>query len=258
MAGCCSGDSCGFSSTCYNSAKVAASPSVLSGNTAFALFCTDSEAGECATYTWVNADLTDFGCDSTAHLDNIYTEGTWGGTADGTVLLATQYVITTDETFLSAYSASYDVSTSVSKPSRQASSIKSTHATTTAAQSTAASSGNSGSSTSAGTIAGGVVGGVAGASAIGAGVFFLLWRKKRKQRQQDQSVRSGQDGYQPAPNFIPGQSAWELQGSQVEGYKDSTLGKPRSASPGTAPEELDSRTLSAELPAPDHGKQYGK
>ncbi|CAG8891314.1 unnamed protein product [Penicillium egyptiacum] len=259
LVGCCSGNDCGFSSTCYNSAKVAANPSVLSGNTAFALFCTESTAAECGTYTWGDADLTDFQCDSTAYLSNIYTKGTWGGTADGTILLATQYISTMGDEFMSTYLSSFDVSTSISKPNRQASLTGSTTATTTAAQPTTANSGNSGSPTSAGTIAGSAVGGVAGAGAIGAIAVFLLMRKKKKQRQQNRSKTLGQNVYQSAPEDQSGQSTWEIQQPfEVESHPASSLRKVQEGSPGSAPQEIDSKPFIAELPVPDDGRRHYK
>ncbi|KAJ5944992.1 hypothetical protein N7516_005160 [Penicillium verrucosum] len=96
------------------------------------------------------------------------------------------------------HSSSYVASTSVPKPNHQATPTRSMSVPTTTAQQTTSGSG-SGSATSAGT---GVIGGAAGASIIGAGVIFLLW-KRRKSHQQDGLNEPGNIRY----DYIPkGQS----------------------------------------------------
>jgi hypothetical protein len=65
----------------------------------------------------------------------------------------------------------------------------------TATESTPPSPG--GSSTNVGAIAGGVVGGVVGLALIGAGVFYLLYRKKKKDAAAASALPTG---YAPPPN----------------------------------------------------------
>lgn len=186
LVGCCSDNDCGFTSTCYNSAKVSATPSITSGNTAFALFCTESTAAECATFTWGGEDLTDYHCYSTPFIYAVYTTATFNTPTNGSVTVATQYVTKIGDDVLDTYASSFEVSTSG-------------QATTTTAHTHAGNSGKSHNlSRSSGTIAGGVVGAVAGCACIGAGVILFL-RKKKKSPQQDQSNELGQDGYQSVP-----------------------------------------------------------
>lgn len=122
---------------------------------------------------------------------------TWGEAEDRTILLATQYITKVDDDVMSMHSSSYDASTSVPKPNHQATPTRSMTVATATAQQTTSNSGSSGSSTSAVTIAGGVVGGVAGASIIGAGVIFLLL--KRKSYRQDGLNEPGNLRYGSVP-----------------------------------------------------------
>lgn len=254
--GCCSDDDCGFTTACYDSAKVASDPSKLSGNTAFTIFCTQSTAAQCATYIWrdVGWSITDFQCASVSTVYSVYVEGILGGTADGTMTLVSLYTTTADDDLISAYSSIYDVSTSISKPRLQASPTRSITAIETAAESITVDSEDSDSpkSTGAGKIAGGVVGGVAGVCAIGgSALFFLLRRKKKKKNQQGQ-----QNGLNVSEQDR-GQSTWESQRlSELEGHPPPNLAKSHGGSPANAPHEIDSRALSAELPAPDESTHH--
>lgn len=253
LVGCCSSDTCGFESVCYNAAQVTATPSLTLGNTAFSLFCTDPIRPSCATYTWPGADLTDYVCDAATFVSNIYTVGTWGEAEDGTILLATQFITKVDDDVMSMHSSSYDVSTSVPKPNHQAT----LNVATTTAQQTVSSSGSSSSSTSAGTIAGSVVGGVVGAGIIGAGVIFLLW-KRRKSHQQDGLNEPGNIRYESVPKD---QSDHVGKGMQqpAEVEANDPVHKIAEA-PGNTPhnvsQEAGPNTFIAELPAPDDGKHY--
>ena len=112
LVGCCSDNDCGFTSTCYNSAKISATPSITSGNTAFALFCTESTAAECATFTWGGEDFTDYHCYSTPFIYAVFTTATVGTPTNGSVTMATQYVTKIGDDVLNTYASSFEVSTS--------------------------------------------------------------------------------------------------------------------------------------------------
>lgn len=257
LVGCCSGQHCGFESVCYNAAQVTATPSLTSGNIAFALFCTNSTSPSCGTYTWPGAALTDYVCDTTTFVSNIYTVATWGEPEDGTILWATQYITKIDDETMSMYSSLYDTSTSVSKPNRQATSTRSITAATTTAQPTASSSGSSGSSISSGTIAGSVVGSIACAGVIGAGVVFLLW-KRRKSRQQDGLNDPAQVQYQSVPKDQSDHSEWGIQQAVEVEASDSVhkMAEAPGSTPHNASQEVSSNAFIAELPSPDDGKHH--
>ncbi|KOS36344.1 hypothetical protein ACN38_g12923 [Penicillium nordicum] len=248
LVGCCSDNDCGFTSTCYNSAKVSATPSITSGNTAFALFCTESTATECATFTWGGEDLTDYHCYSTPFIYAVYTTATFGTPTNGSMTMVTQYITKIGDDILNTYASSFDVSTSAQATA------------TTTAHPPAGDSGKSRSSRSSGTIAGGVVGAVAGCACIGAGVILFL-RKKKKSRQQDQSNELGQNGYQSVPEDQSSQNDRKLH-AEVEAndpcqkIAEVEASDPRqkiAEVPGDSshnvPQEVDSKTFIAELPA---------
>lgn len=245
LVGCCSDNDCGFTSTCYNSAKVSATPSITSGNTAFALFCTESTAAECATFTWGGEDLTDYHCYSTPFILAVYTTATFGTPVNGSVTMATQYVTKIGDDMLNTYASSFEVSTSA-------------QATTTTAHTHAGNSGKSHSSRSSGTIAGAVVGAVAGCAFIGAVILFL--RKKKKTRQQDQSDELGQISYQSVPEDQSSQKDRKLL-AEVEGNDPcqkiaeveandpcQKVAEVPGESSHNVPHEIDSKTFIAELP----------
>ncbi|KAJ5615332.1 hypothetical protein N7537_000446 [Penicillium hordei] len=245
LVGCCSSNTCGFESVCYNAAQGTATPSLTLGSTASFLFCTDPILPSCATYTWPGADLTDYVCDTSTFVSNVYIAGAWGEAEDGTILLATQFITMVDNDVMSMHSSSYDASTSVPKPTHQAT-------PTTITQQTASSSGSSGSSTSAGTIAGSVVGGVAGAGMIGADVIFLLW-KRRKSHQQDGLNEQGNIQYESSDHVGKGmQQPVEVEANDPV-HKNAEA--PRSI-PHNVSQEAGPNAFIAELPVPDDGKHY--
>ncbi|KAJ5608193.1 hypothetical protein N7537_004812 [Penicillium hordei] len=216
------------------SAKVSATPSLTSGNTAFRLFCTESTAAECGTYTWGGEDFTDYHCYSTPFIYGVYTTATFGTPVNGSVTKVTQYVTKIGDEMMNTYSSSFDVSTSA-------------QATTTTAHTHAGNSGKSHSSRPSGTIAGGVVGAVAGCAFIGACVILFL-RKKKKTRQQDQSNELGQNGYQSVPEDQSSQNDRKLHAEVEANDPCQKIAEIPGDSAHNVPHEVDSKTLIAELP----------
>jgi len=92
----------------------------------------------------------------------------------------------------------------------------------TATQSTLPPSG--GSSTNVGAIAGGVVGGVVGLALIGAGVFFLMYRRKKKHAATVSAYAPppNQPGYPASPN-MPFATAYQANEAKPVGVQEGAF-----------------------------------
>lgn len=285
MVGCCNNafsEQCLFETTCYDNAKLSATPSLASVSDPFAIFCTKATAGTCIQWTYPELSITDYGCSNvhttqtlwlTAHpysnnVPNTKSLSYVGGIA--TVVAVVGSLV--DDQFISDYVASAS-SGSVTRP-------------TTTFSSTSTSSSSSHTTTTSpvpppppphpnvGAIVGGVVGGVVGLAGIGAAIFMFLLMKKKKQARQGQyepaptgvSAMSSPPppppmaptpGPAPAPAPVPGPPMSDLSSpSEVDGssYHNKAAVDGYTADQkfqyGHRAQEMDARSFVAELPVP--------
>jgi len=255
LVGCCSGDDCGFASACYDKTAMDATPSLISTNDPFAIFCTDEAAPACATYTWEGDKYTNFNCEEVSSVYTVYTTGIWEPDESGDGTPVTQFATTINDAAISRFTSLYNPSTpppnlGVKKSSTASNKTKPTP------KPTAAGSTNSGSSTSTGAIAGGVVGGLAGGAAIGAGAIFLFLKKKKKTRQENKpsvSDDAPQPGYQIVPQVqsTSGHSSSQMQQVPSEVEASDPVHKfteVPGSTPQNATQETGSQKFIAELP----------
>ncbi|KAK2737833.1 hypothetical protein FQN57_007391 [Myotisia sp. PD_48] len=196
MVGCCptsSTELCSFHSTCYNSAKVSATPTLRTLSTdKFVQLCTDSSSAYCFTWVWPDLSIEDYRCSN-----------------DGSLTIATLRTVgsLTDETLTENMSLeSISMSWIGDGPLQAIASLTETEATSgtignprpTSDVSTQPDTGsskpsstsnvspspdpNSTKATPLGAIIGGVVGGVGGLTVIVAAIVLYRLRKKRKDR----------------------------------------------------------------------------
>lgn len=193
--------------------------------------------------------VTDYGCDTSAYLVNVYTTGTYASVTGTAETISKIYVQTVNDETMSSYTSLYattsntDMGMSSSRP--RASSTPSNAATPS---NTATS--HSGSSSSTGAIAGGVVGGVAGAAAIGAAVIFFLLRRRRKQRQVGDSDGFGKVEYQNVPGSQGDSAGVEMQApAEIMGNEPShQFAEVEGSKPENGAHEINSTNTVAELP----------
>lgn len=264
MAGCCSGTNCAFETTCYDSSKIAATPSLTDPFDAFAIYCSDSTQGACVTWTYpgiAGGGVTDYGCDSTAYIMNLYTTGTHSYVTGSTDVISKIFVTTADDATISSYSSLYATSSSAPNHALASSGMYRTSSTpVTVTTSPASHPGSGSSSPSTGAIAGGVVGGVVGGAAIGAAAIFFFLQRRRKRNAADPSDL-GQTGYQTGyQNGFANQSGHDSGRYTVEVQPPSEMmsSEPSHTFPeaegsmlGSTAQEIDSNGFVAELSA-DH------
>ncbi|KAL3461188.1 hypothetical protein BJX64DRAFT_261467 [Aspergillus heterothallicus] len=197
MVGCCAtgtgsttAQPCTIYSTCYDSARLSATPTLTDDE--MGLQCTYEDGEWCHTRTWPALNVADFGCtySSSSWVETMYTYGTLYDEEDDeyedqvTETLSLSWISASDLPTARAVSVS---ATTTSETESAAATPQSTSATGagSSGDSSNDSAGNgsnneSGSSAPIGPIVGGVVGGVGGLALI-AGALFLLWRRKKKQ-----------------------------------------------------------------------------
>ncbi|KAJ5321509.1 hypothetical protein N7476_004511 [Penicillium atrosanguineum] len=223
MVGCCQSKNCAFETFCYDSSKVSATPSLTKTFDAFGMYCTDSSAPACISYTYPDLGVQEFGCGATADISSIYTTASPLTMTASTETLTSVLLWTVADEFLSSYTSSWSSrygstaapkNTGVSSASATATSTgtqteSATGLTETTSTASSSSSSQPSSSSNTGAIAGGVVGGVVGTATVVGAIFFWL-RRSKKQRQQDAAVDGAGDGYRAIPG---GQtpSAWGMQ-----------------------------------------------
>lgn len=271
MAGCCSGSSCAFETTCYDYSQISLTPSLTETYDAFGIYCADAAQPACVTWTYpgvAGGGVTDYGCDTSAYIMNLYTTGTYPYVTGSTEVISKIFVTTANDETLSSYSSEYATASKsnqalASSGMHRASSTPVTVATSTASHTGSGSSSSSSSSPSTGAIAGGVVGGVAGGAAIGAAaIFFFLQRRKRQRKAADPSDL-GQSGYQNVSENQSGHSSghYTLQmqpPSEMMGSEPShNFPEAEGSIPGSTAQEIDSKGLIAELPADYESQQKG-
>ena len=246
VAGCCAGTDCKFETTCVNYTQYTATPDLFSSAGAFTLFCSDSEAPACVTWTYPDQTITDFGCDITEGISKVYTSATPGSITASVETIESVWLSTVDDDFLSTYEASWSSvsgatsaqAATVGHVTSQAAAHAATRATSNHATATAgsshSSSSSSSSSTSTGAIAGGVVGGVVGAAAVGAVAMFYFMRRRNAKRVDDENLSPrGQGGYQSVPAGQPHNYEMQPSSEMGSGEQESKV----SEAPGNVPSE---------------------
>ncbi|CEJ56136.1 hypothetical protein PMG11_02357 [Penicillium brasilianum] len=272
MVGCCDNaysQKCLFETTCYDSAQVAATPSLTESPENGAIFCTKSTAASCIHWTYPELSITDFGC------SNIHTTQTLYLTAhpysnnvpiskslsyyNGIPTVASVIGSVVNDNFISDYFNQAAATGSVNRNVPTSSGAASSGAASGSATGSSAAS-NSGSTThhsNTAAIAGGVVGGVVGLAGIGAAIFmFCLMQKKKKNNQQPTYEPAPTGGSvvsspPPPPPMSDLPSPSEVSGSSYHKYAavDAYQAEQKFQS-GPQPQEMDSRSFVAELPVP--------
>ncbi|OOQ82916.1 hypothetical protein PEBR_36872 [Penicillium brasilianum] len=271
MVGCCDNaysQKCLFETTCYDSAQVAATPSLTESPENGAIFCTKSTAASCIHWTYPELSITDFGC------SNIHTTQTLYLSAhpysnnvpiskslsyyNGIPTVASVIGSVVNDNFISDYFNQAAATGSVNRNVPTSSGAASSGAASGSATGSSAAS-NSGSTThhsNTAAIAGGVVGGVVGLAGIGAAIFmFCLMQKKKKNNQQPTYEPAPTGGSvvssPPPPPMSDLPSPSEVSGSSYHKYAavDAYQAEQKFQS-GPQPQEMDSRSFVAELPVP--------
>lgn len=207
MFGCCPQSAykqCSFFGTCYDSARLSASPSLKSNNPKSELYCTESDSPHCVTYMWTELSILDYNCGATK---TTWTAVTWATTSlsEEWSVLATKIPATVDAPFLSLWSSETQTLSQTQSPMKAVPTSSSGQPGEPSTRpkvvsSSQVASKGSNSSTSAGTIAGSVVGGVLGVSGFAAaGFMFFLIRKRKRKGKSNTEAGAGQDGYQSVP-----------------------------------------------------------
>lgn len=246
MAGCCSGTYCAFETTCVNYTQYIATPDLWNSAGAFTMFCSDSEAPACVTWTYPDQTITDFGCGVTEYISKVYTSATPGSITASVEVIESVWLSTVDDDFLSTYEASWSSvsgatsaqAATVGHVTSAAAAHAATHTTskhpTATAGSSHSSSSSSSTSTSTGAIAGGVVGGVVGAAAVGAAAMFYFMRRRNAKRGDDEDLGPrGQGGYQSVPVSQPHNFEMQPSSEMGSGEHESKV----SEAPGNVPSE---------------------
>lgn len=206
MAGCCpksKSKDCVFKPTCYDAEKFQVTPGLRTSTDPMALTCTNKYP-YCVAYIFSSLHITSYECDE--FRTEIDVELMSRSRGSETVFIATVDISTVDDDFIRSWSTGTPTATPEVKQ----------HSATpspTASSSTGPDAGSSkGSSTSGGIIAGSVVGSIAGVSAIvGAGVMFVLFKKRRGERNDLAPDGQVREGYHWVPNPNDGSSpGWEL------------------------------------------------
>lgn len=211
MVGCCNNafsEQCVFETTCYDNAKLSATPTLTEVLDPFAIFCTKATAATCIQWTYPELSITDYGCSNvhttqtlwlTAHPYSSNIPDTKSLSYVGGVPTVVSVVGSlVNDQFIADYVSSASSAGSVTRPTPSSSSISSS--SSTSPTTTTGPVQNSTSHSNTGAIAGGVVGGVVGLAGIGAAVFmFFLMKKKKKQTQQGQ--------YEPATTGVSAMSS---------------------------------------------------
>ncbi|KAI9372439.1 hypothetical protein BJX61DRAFT_447278 [Aspergillus egyptiacus] len=209
MVGCCPTTSatrpCQMFSTCYDGARVSATPGLLASPTdAFAMFCTFKESPYCHTRTWPDLNVADVACthDSSAWLETMYTAASF--TDDDDQLTATISVSwVADEVLWSLRSVSATTSTTSSSARETASMIPENSASDAAAPTPDAGD-SEGSSTPVGTIVGAVVGGVVGLVLVIVVAVWIWRRRKRNSHGTEQETVKQVASHDAAPELQGG------------------------------------------------------
>ncbi|KAL3476629.1 hypothetical protein BJX99DRAFT_258178 [Aspergillus californicus] len=202
MVGCSSGTDVFFESTCVDASQASATPSLTETTKAFTLYCTDSDIPKCGTYIYSDIDVTDFVCDESTGIYELWTTGLSYYDTGTTVDRYDAFLTQVDDSLLRSFEASFATAT------------PSPNSTVDSGPGESSSSSSSSSKSNTGAIAGGVVGGVAGVAAIAAALFFL--RRKRKGTTESDSTAGITDhggDYKAVPE--PAQSV-EIQPTAAE------------------------------------------
>ncbi|KAL4935861.1 hypothetical protein BDV06DRAFT_228421 [Aspergillus oleicola] len=251
MIGCCSaGTSCYFATTCLDASKISASPELTDTQGPFTSYCTDPEWPVCATYTYSDLGVTDYICDATASLVQVFTSA-FDDPANGTIDRWDLIVSTADDNQLDDYVKQF--STASQKPLGTAS--ESPEATPTDG-SDADANNDDDSSSNTGAIVGGVVGGVAGLAAIAVAGFFL-WRFRQRKGSPVPSHPGVSSAHNPGPKHeYQYQSVPETKSPQPE-YEMSPPAEMESSDPVHRIPEVQGDNTMAELPEPFPARNSG-
>lgn len=181
MVGCCPGSStslCSFHSTCYDSAKISATPSLRSlSSDLFVQLCTASAEAYCFTWIWPELSLTDYRCshDSTSATATLRTAGSL---TDATV----SEMMSIESVSISWIGDGplHAIASQMQDENEPPTSIftSATESSTSAASTDTSQESTSEISSPVGAIAGGVVGGVVGL--LGIIAAFIMYRRLRK------------------------------------------------------------------------------
>ncbi|KAL2807807.1 hypothetical protein BJX63DRAFT_411226 [Aspergillus granulosus] len=187
MVGCCLTTStttpCIIFSTCYNSAEISATPSLLSSTSdPFVMLCTYEDNPECHTRTWPDLNVSDFACtdETSSQPETMYTAGSLTDVDDDedqiTETISVSWIADAVLHSLRSVSATTTSTSETTTPQSTPSESPSTGLTSDTEDSDPKSDD---SSTPVGAIVGGIVGGVVGITLLAVG-GWLIWRRRRK------------------------------------------------------------------------------
>lgn len=260
LIGCCelsNSTDCSFTTACYDKDRFAATPSLSLTTDTLAVTCTGSWS-HCASYTYPHLTIKDYLCGESQIEYTMSLSAT--GVDDGTFVIASKTISTVDDDFIRSW---------MSEPHTESREMKETSAisSSVAPSSTSPDAGStkapeSSSSTSGGTIAGSVVGSIVGVGAIvGAGVLFVLFKKRRGEKDDRAPDDLAPEGYQSVSN-PRSPSGWELdQPVKIEGASENDVNEMEGSRPaynfsgqtGTdaanQTHEMDGTNCISELPA---------
>jgi len=221
MVGCCQGLDCAFETFCYDSSKVSATPSLTSAFDAFGMYCTDSSAPACISYTYPDLGVQEFGCGATSDISSLYLTASPFTVTGSTEFMTDVRTWTVSDEFLDTYTSSwssrYGSTTAPKETGLSSGSATATSGGTLTGSftghtaTTSASSSSSSSSSNTGAIVGGVIGGVGGAALIAGALGFFWLRRRKQQQKRNATADAAGDGYQAVPGNQPPPPAWETQ-----------------------------------------------
>ncbi|KAH8692965.1 hypothetical protein BGW36DRAFT_385604 [Talaromyces proteolyticus] len=244
MRGCCPlgyDGGCEFETTCYDSSRLSATPSLLSTTDPFGVYCPDTIAPSCIPIVFPQLGYTDYGCGTVFTTLTIYTDLTITPTASSSSAYITMASMSSVPDSLLQELANYDHRTSSSSslsspppPSPSPSTPVSISKPTFSAVPSSA-----GSSTPVGAIVGGVVGGVVGIGALCA-ASFIFWLSKKKQKSKMESTEGQLNPrYSTVPQSFQTSIISEVDGAQVPNTGRAELYVPEIYSIRQEPVEMD-------------------
>jgi hypothetical protein len=248
MRGCCPfgyENGCEFETTCYDSSRISATPSLLSPSDPFAVYCIETGFPSCFPLVYPQLGFTDYACGDTPAKRTVYTDITITPTATSSLEYITMISISYVPDGILQDLSSGDRRTSSPSPSPSPSSapVSTSGSTSTAVRSSA------GSTTPVGAIVGGVVGGVIGVGIIFAGcfMFWLSMKKSKKETTKDQLNSQSPPVLQQIQNSIIS----EAGGKQILNSGRAELYVPEMHDVRQKPVEMDSHDSkgAVELPS---------
>ncbi|KAL4924015.1 uncharacterized protein BDV17DRAFT_295826 [Aspergillus undulatus] len=185
MIGCCSSTNCDFITSCVDASRISQSPSFTDTPQPFTSYCTQSSWPACATYIYSDISITNFACEESAGIWELYTHGLSTRSSGSVVERNDIYLTPANADMISSYVDAFSTASATpeSTPSSDADS-------------------SSEKSSSTGAIAGGVVGGVAGVAAIAAAGFFLLKKRNTKQPDGNPALDDRGGEYKVVPELV--------------------------------------------------------